>query len=117
MNILKYIYVAGPYEKPDPIENTRNAILMGNSLRKLGFCPFIPHLTLLWHLVSPMPVGFWYEFDNEWLEKCDAILRLYGQSYGADAEEDLAVSLGIPIFYSIKDLVEENNARQNMESS
>jgi hypothetical protein len=35
---------------------------------------------------------------------CDAILRLPGESAGADEEVKLAKELGKPVFYSIVDL-------------
>ncbi|MHA2094580.1 MAG: DUF7768 domain-containing protein [Candidatus Hodarchaeales archaeon] len=102
---MKYVYVAGPYGKGDPVVNTRNAILVADKLSELGFVPFIPHLSLLWHMVSPHEVDFWYSYDNEWLKKCDALLRLPGESPGADAEVELAKSLGIPVFYSLSGLI------------
>lgn len=95
---IKYIYVAGPYSVGDPVLNTRMAIFAGEQLREMGFVPFIPHLTHLWHLVNPHDLEFWLEYDNEWLKKCDALLRLPGESYGADEEMKLALSLGIPVY-------------------
>lgn len=106
---MKYIYVAGPYSGGDPVINTRNAVLEGEALRVYGFVPFIPHLTHLWHLISPRDIDFWYAYDNEWIKKCDALLRLPGESKGADAEVELALKLGIPIFHSIYELVVEEN--------
>ena len=99
-----YVYVAGPYTNPDPVINTRNAIEAGNLLVQLGYAPYIPHLTLFWHLVFPHGVDFWYDFDLHWLRKCDALLRLPGESSGADKEEALAEELGIPVFYSVESL-------------
>jgi hypothetical protein len=96
--VNKYIYVAGPYSKGDPIINTRKAIEAGNLLREMGFVPFIPHLTLLWHLVSPHDIEYWYEYDNEWLKRCDSLLRLPGESPGADNEVNLMVEMGKPIY-------------------
>jgi hypothetical protein len=100
----KYIYVAGPYSQGDPVLNTRKAIEVGNELVELGFVPFIPHVTLLWHLVIPHDVDYWYKYDNEWIKKCDALFRLEGGSYGADQEIKLAHELGIPVFFSISEL-------------
>jgi hypothetical protein len=44
------------------------------------------------------------ELDNEWVLRCDALLRLPGESQGADAEVELAKKHGIPVFYSIEEL-------------
>jgi len=100
--MVKYIYVAGPYSHPDPITNTKRAIEAGDILRSLGFVPFIPHLTMLWHFLKPHDIDYWYEYDNEWIRKCDALLRLPGESLGADKEVELMKELGKPIYEIIK---------------
>jgi len=38
--------------------------------------------------------------------KCNAVLRLPGESKGADAEVALAEENGIDVFYSIEDLIQ-----------
>jgi len=100
------VYVAGPYTHPDPVENTHKAIGAADALAEVGHIPFVPHLTLLWHMVSPHPLQFWYDHDMGWLEVCDALLRLPGPSTGADAEVARATELGIPVYHSIDDLPE-----------
>ena len=49
----KLIYIAGPYTYPDPVRNTHRVIKIADDLIDNGFVPYIPHLTLLWHIVSP----------------------------------------------------------------
>ena len=99
------IYVAGPYTKGDVAINVRNAIEAGNTLVDVGFAPYIPHLTHFWHLVCPRPYEEWLDLDNQFLPCCDAVLRLEGESSGADKEVELAKSLGIPVFYNNLDLL------------
>lgn len=99
-----FVYVAGPYTKGDVVVNVREAIMMGNNLRALGFTPFIPHLTHFWHLVQPHDIDYWYRYDMEWLAKCDVLFRLPGESRGADAEEARARELGIPVCRTIPEL-------------
>jgi hypothetical protein len=57
-------------------------------------------------LLFPRPYEFWLELDKEFLSSCNCVLRLSGISKGADQEEKLAKSLQMPIFYSIKDIIE-----------
>ncbi len=95
------VYVAGPYTKPDPCANTHTAIAAGNALLDMGFAPYVPHLNLLWNTVTPRQEADWYDLDNQFLTCCDAVLRLPGESVGADAETELARSLGIPVFSGI----------------
>jgi len=106
MKKLKYIYIAAPYEKPDPVTNVRRVVAVAEKLVRLGYVPFIPHLTMLWHFISPHEVEFWYAYDNEWIRRCDGLLRLEGESKGAHEEVILAVSLNIPVFFSISELLE-----------
>lgn len=100
------VYIAGPYTNPDPCINTRNAILAAEEVVKLGHTPFVPHLTHLWHLISPHDIEFWYEYDFKWLLSCDALLRLPGKSTGADNEVSFADKHNIPVFCSIDALPE-----------
>lgn len=102
------VYVAGPYTKPDPEANTRAAITVGNELLDLGFAPFVPHLTHFWHLQHFRPYEEWLDLDNQWLDCCDIVLRMPGESSGADKEVARAVSLGIPVVHSIDDVVNES---------
>lgn len=91
------VYVAGPYSKPDPVLNAHTAIKAAEEIELYGYDVFIPHLSLLWHLVSPAPYERWCERDNAVLRRCDAVVRLSGHSPGADAECELARSLGIVV--------------------
>jgi hypothetical protein len=98
------IYVAGPYTQGDVAINVRNAFETANKLADLGFAPFVPHSTHFWHMLFPREYDFWLKLDNEFLPCCDALLRLPGQSSGADKEVQLAKSLGLPIFNDISEI-------------
>ncbi len=102
---MQYIYIAGPYSRGDQVLNVRAAVLAADRLMASGYTPFVPHLSMLWHQIAPKEYEEWVEYDNQWLRKCDAVLRLPGASQGADAESMLAQSLGIPVFHTITDLM------------
>jgi hypothetical protein len=99
------IYVAGPYTKGDVVVNVRNAILAADRLLKAGHEPFVPHLNHFWHLVCPGDYEQWLRLDLKWLPTCDYILRLPGESAGADREVALATSLGMRVYYNIDELL------------
>lgn len=99
------IYVAGPYSKGDVAVNVHNVYEKANELADLGFAPFVPHATHLWHLLFPRPYEFWIKLDLEFLPFCDAVLRLPGPSSGADGEVAFAKEKGIPVFYEVASLV------------
>lgn len=94
----KRIYIAGPYTKGDQVQNVRNAIEAGDILRNFGFIPFIPHLNMLWHAIFPHNADYWYEWDIEWLKQCDVLIRLPGESVGADREMEIAKELFLDIY-------------------
>jgi len=104
MSFKARIYIAGPYTNGDVAENVHNAISMANKLADIGFAPFVPHFTHFWHMIYPREYQFWLELDNEFIPLCDGLLRLPGDSNGADKEVKLAKRLKIPIFYSIDEL-------------
>lgn len=70
----------------------------------MGYAPYIPHLTHFWHTMIPNEYSTWLELDLEWLCACDAVLRLPGESSGADNEVAEATKQGIPVVYSIDEL-------------
>jgi len=100
------IYVAGPYTKGDVAINVRAAIYAADYVTSvLGHVAFCPHLTHFWHVIQPHEdINFWYTYDIEWLKVCDAILRLKGESVGADREVEIAQELGLQVFWSIFDI-------------
>lgn len=98
------VYVAGPYTKPDPCANTNRAVAVGHELWELGFVPFVPHLSHFWHTMIPRPYQDWLDYDLVWLAECDAVLRLPGESSGAEVEVRAANEQGIPVFTSIEEL-------------
>ena len=93
------VYVAGPYTKGDIAVNVKAAIDVANELASAGFYPFVPHLSHFWHLIHPHPYMTWMELDSAFVKVCDCLLRLRGESRGADGEVLLARELNIPVYY------------------
>lgn len=104
------LYLAGPYTHPDPVENTHRVIRVADALmRETDYLPFIPHLNLLWHTIIPHEPRFWYDVDLRYLYFCDAIVRLPGDSVGADEEMAFAQGRGLTIveFESLPESVQK----------
>ena len=101
------IYIAGQYTIGDPAVNVKRAIDAAEKVSALGHIPFIPHLTHFWHMIHPHEYEFWMMQDIEWLKVCDAILRLPGESTGADREVGIAQELGLRLFFSIENVPHE----------
>lgn len=103
------VYIAGPYTRGDPVLNTREAVKWGERVEARGCDVFIPHLSLLWHAISPAPLERWYERDLAVLARCDAVVRFPGESTGADKETAFAEERGIRVF-----LVEEDHSMESL---
>ena len=95
---MKHLYLAGPYTRPDPIINTNAGIRLATKLfERMLYVPHVPHLTLLWHMVTPRPIEYWYALDIQHLSVCEAIMRLPGDSSGADREMVFAKGAGLEV--------------------
>ena len=71
----------------------------------LGFLPFVPLYSHFQHMMFPRPYEDWLKYDFEWVEACDCVLRLPGESKGGDLEVEHAEKNGIKVFYSVDELV------------
>jgi nucleoside 2-deoxyribosyltransferase len=99
------VYVAGPLTTGDLGNNLDSAINAANELLDAGFQVFLPHaMTLPMHKAQPRSYTKWMEFCFYWLLKCDAVLRLPGESKGADCETALARLAKIPVCASVAEL-------------
>ena len=108
-----YVYIAGPLSVGSVAHNVGYACGVGWQLMKLGYIPFVPHLTHFWELFatdagfSPRSRDQWLSYDEHWLSKCDVLLRLPGKSPGADREALFAIDHYIPVVKSVQELLEK----------
>ncbi len=102
------VYIASPYTKGDVAVNVRTQLEMANKLMDLGFAPFAPLYSHFQHMAFPRPYEDLIKIDLEWVKVCDAVLRLPGESKGADGEVLYATDLNIPVFYTVEELIEWN---------
>ncbi|TPG32967.1 DUF4406 domain-containing protein [Flavobacterium pectinovorum] len=112
------ILIAGPYrggtnDDPKLIQQNLDRLeAVALPLFRMGHLPVIGEwlaLPLL-HLAGSKQIG-----DNAWdeiqypvahrlLEKCDAVLRLEGESKGADNDVKIAKERGLKIYYRLEDI-------------
>lgn len=102
----KRIYIASPYTIGSMAMNVERHMRAAAQLMEIGFAPFAPLLSHFQDIYHPMPYETWMEVDLIWLAQCDAVLRLPGESKGADLEVAEAKRLGIPVFYQLTQIVE-----------
>lgn len=103
--MIKRVYIASPYTLGDVAVNVKVQMDMADELMNHGFAPFTPLYSHFQHMAHPRPYEDWIELDLEWIKVCDCILRLEGESKGADMEVDFANEIGIPVFYSLDELL------------
>jgi hypothetical protein len=127
--VKKRVYIAGPITKGDLCHNLNQATEAFVTLAKAGFAPFCPH----WSAYSKPAIAIeptnaidprrrvycyatiqgndqmthddWLGVDLPWVEVADAVLRLPGESTGADREVAHANAKGIPVFESVEAVI------------
>lgn len=99
------IYISGPLTSSgNVLENLERAMEATRQLIAAGFAPFCPHLTYHVDPGEQIPHATWLDCELPWVEVADAVLRLPGESKGADIEVDRAKAVGIPVFRSVGEL-------------
>lgn len=115
------ILVAGPYRSgtnDNPILMQQNLDRLNDSalaLFRAGHIPLIGEwlaLPLLKAAGSKAPGDEIYQeisypVAHRLITKCDAILRLKGESSGADKDVEVARGLGLPIYYKLEDIIDQ----------
>ena len=112
------ILIAGPYrggtnDNPelmrknlDKLESVALPLFRMGHLPMIGEWVALPLLTLagsvkpgdtVWNEIQ-------YPVAHKLLEKCDAVLRLEGESTGADNDVRIAKERGLPVYYRLEDI-------------
>lgn len=99
------VFVCGPYWHDDPcirLAHVFRAMYAAVQLVQLGYAVYCPHL---WHYAPQDGIteAMWREQDIAWLLVSDMLLRLPGESDGADDEVALAKQNLVAIRFSLDD--------------
>jgi len=94
------------------LDNVRQGITMATELIAHGFAPYCPFVDFMYWIARPsdteLPTGATMQTcDLSWLDVADALLLLPGweTSLGVKGELARANELGIPVYYSIAELI------------
>ena len=105
------VYISGPMTgdgTPEAMaQNVAEGVRVAKLLIRAGFSVFCPHLSGLMPGHEEIPHEVWIDNDLAWVLVADAVLRLPGESKGADAEVDFAVDCDVRVFTSVEGLQEE----------
>lgn len=100
-------YVAGPYTQGEPVTNVHAAIAYGEGLmHDWPVIMHVPHVTMIWQLIRPQEYEWWMDYDQAILRRCDFMIRIPGESPGADREVRFCEKHDIP-FYEIPDWTDQ----------
>lgn len=123
---MKRVYIAGPISKGDLAHNVNQATEAFVRLALAGLSPFCPHWSVYskpaelihWPHNDPtvmceatasgndrMGHEDWLRVDLDWVAAADAVLRLPGESTGADLECETALLNGIMVYHTVEEVV------------
>ena len=109
---MKKIYVAGAYSSDNIIgvfDNIRRGIHTSYGLLNAGYAPFVPWFDWLFLLIGPVSLDKLREYTLVWMRGCEAVYVIpegLENSKGTHHEIKVAESLGIPVYYDIEELFE-----------
>lgn len=117
------VYLAGPISRGDLLHNVNQATAAFVALAKAGLAPLCPHWSVFSKPAFRPPGGDavycrataqgndemshaeWLGADLPWVSVAEALLRLPGESAGADMEVAEARRCGIPVFFAVDDVI------------
>lgn len=102
--LRRRVYISGPITKGDRQHNFEQAADAHKALMAAGFGVLNPMLTMRLPGAFEIPHDTWIANDLPWVAVADAVLRLPGESRGADIECEHALIHGVPIFQDIDEL-------------
>lgn len=103
------VYIASPYTHGNTELNVQRSIDAAEAVAQRGHTVIAPLLSHFWHLRHPHPWKFWMAQCLDLLTCADMLLRLDGESVGADIEVREAKAIGIPVVYRIEDIPDNGN--------
>lgn len=120
----RLVYISGPISDggratgPQRLRNVDGAIDYAVDLIERGFGIICPQLTEFIERRSGRHFdhSVWMEIDLPIIERCDAVLRLPGESKGSDIEVAHAREIGIPVVYSVAELEEWRKAEEAIDA-
>lgn len=92
------VYLSGPITLGEPEHNFRQAANAQERLMRAGYSVINPMLTMAHPRDKQIPHALWIANDLPIIERCDAVIRLPGESVGAEAECAHAAKCGVPVF-------------------
>lgn len=100
----KRVYISGAISLGDPTENFARFSKAFFDCVYNGYSPYNPGLTMALPGNGQLSQETWMAICLPWVQAADVVLRLTGESKGADEECSYARTLGKPVFDSMEEL-------------
>ena len=105
------VYIAGPMTNGGQgydMGKIHEAIKAYFTLIELGHTPHCSQLTVFCDFLAPSRIAYheWLRLDERYISNSDVVLRMRGDSVGADYECAYAIAEGIPVVKSLAAIVE-----------
>lgn len=114
------VYIAGPYSASnviDVLKNIGRGQAYANAVFQLGFAPFCPWFDkefVISNWDDSHEVGTFFNYSLAWLKVSDCVFIVPNHcgmikaenSPGTQKEIEVATQLGIPVFYSLSNLLQ-----------
>lgn len=100
------VYIASPYTVGNQAENVRAQIDAAEELMNHNIASISPLLSHFHHLVYPHTWQEWMDHSISLLSNCNALIRLPGESKGADIEVEHARQMGIMVYFSVEEFLD-----------
>lgn len=94
---MKRVYLSGPVTKGNRSHNFSQSLDAQQLLMEAGYAVFNPMLTMMHPNEQNISWEMWLAGDLAWIDVCDLIVRLPGESLGADTETAHGILRGIPV--------------------
>ena len=106
---MKVIYLSGPITKGNRNQHFYRSCELQRALMQNDYAVINPMLSIVmpsaWQ--PDMPHELWLKMDLEIISRCDMVIRMPGESVGADEEIARAVLLGLPVVMIDEDEAED----------
>lgn len=96
---MTVVYLSGPMSQGDRSHNAFLFLRAHETLMDRGYAVINPGLTYFLPWAGTKPHAAWIAADLPIVERCDLVVRLPGESVGADMEVEHAKKHGIPVLF------------------
>lgn len=104
------VYISGPITKGNKNHNIFQAMEAHQRLLLLRFSVIDPMPSMLYPFNNEIEHQAWLENDLPHVRVASAVLRLPGESLGAEMECLYAEQCGVPIYHSIEELLHDHES-------